>query len=418
LPDYSEIPGLYNENKGMLTYLSKIARTPYLTTRGPDANAVAAVPMTVTVGAQATITGTMNYEWTDNTYVQNVAAAEYYVDTPPWAGGTPVAMAATDGAFDEHTEGVQATISTGSIPVGRHIIFVRGRGVNSYQGFQSWGPVSAAFLDVVAAGGPSPTPTTAPPTSTATGTATAIATATTAATSTPVSTATPMGTDTPIASATPTSCTLTFTDVPPDNPFYSFIRCLACRGIVSGYDDGTFRPGNDITRGQIAKIVSNAAGFNEDPGPQIYQDVDSMNPFYIWVNRLTNRGYIGGYGCGSVPEEPCIAPANRPYFRTFANATRGQISKILSNAAGFDDVIPPDQYTFADILPGSTFWLYIERLVLHGKIVGGYPCGGPGEPCDPENRPYFRPYRNATRGQMAKEVANTFSPDCQIPSGR
>ncbi len=58
---------------------------------------------------------------------------------------------------------------------------------------------------------------------------------------------------------TPVPCTLTFTDVPPDNTFYTHVRCLACRGIISGYADGTFRPNNPVTRGQLAKMVSNAA---------------------------------------------------------------------------------------------------------------------------------------------------------------
>ena len=38
-------------------------------------------------------------------------------------------------------------------------------------------------------------------------------------------------------------------------------------------------------------------------------------------------------------------------------------------------------------------------------IIGGYPCGGPGEPCvAPSNRPYFRPGNNITRGQLSKLI--------------
>jgi hypothetical protein len=47
--------------------------------------------------------------------------------------------------------------------------------------------------------------------------------------------------------------------------------------------------------------------------------------------------------------------------------------------------------------------------------MSGYPCGGPGEPCDGENRNYFRPNNPLTRGQTAKIVANTFFPNCQTP---
>jgi len=33
----------------------------------------------------------------------------------------------------------------------------------------------------------------------------------------------------------------------------------------------------------------------------------------------------------------------------------------------------------------------------------------------PQNRPYFRPNNNATRGQTSKIVSNTFFPDCVMP---
>ncbi len=158
-------PGLWPENRGMLLYMAKIARTPYLTNRGPDANLVATSPMTVTQGSPSQLTATINHNWTGNEYPQNVAAAEYYIDTPPWAGGTAIPMAPSDGTFNSSTEGVQATINTSGLSLGRHIIFVRGRGVNDYSGFQSWGAVSAAWLTVTAAQS-TPTSTTVPPTST------------------------------------------------------------------------------------------------------------------------------------------------------------------------------------------------------------------------------------------------------------
>ena len=99
--------------------------------------------------------------------------------------------------------------------------------------------------------------------------------------------------------------------MPTDHTFYTFIKCLACRSIISGYADGTFKPGNEITRGQIAKMVSNSAGFNEDPGEQIYEDVPTSNTFYVWINRLSRRGHMTGYACGG-EGEPCIVPNNKP----------------------------------------------------------------------------------------------------------
>ena len=261
---------------------------------------------------------------------------------------------------------------------------------------------------------PTNTPTRTPtstPTNTPTNTPTSTPTDTPASTPTDTSTPTSTSTSTQTATPTPTSCPLAFTDVDVNNTFYSSVRCLVCRSIISGYGDGSFRPNNEVTRGQLAKIVSNAAGFSEDPGPQLYEDVPPAQTFYQWINRLSMRGHMGGYPCGQLPAEPC-GPDNRPYFRPGANATRGQTSKIVSNAAGYRE--PATSQSFEDVPPSHPFYAEIERLASRG-VMGGYPCGGAGEPCGVGNLPYFRPQNDVTRGQSAKIVANTFYPDCQTP---
>jgi hypothetical protein len=242
------------------------------------------------------------------------------------------------------------------------------------------------------------------------------------------------------------SCPTSFSDVLPGSPFYPYVQCMACQGIVSGYPcedpadpcfpgpvptgstgapsptaqpaqtpapgtHGYFRPGSPVTRGQLAKIISNSAFFESDPGPQVFEDVPTYSPFYYWVNQLARRGILAGYPCGTVPQEPC-GFSNMPYFRPNANASRGQIAKIVSNARGYSDTVPAEQQTFVDVAPGSPFWLYVERLRINGSVIGGYPCGGAGEPCPGI---YFRPQNNASRGQVAKIVSKTFLPNCYLP---
>lgn len=56
---------------------------------------------------------------------------------------------------------------------------------------------------------------------------------------------------------------------------------------------------------------------------------------------------------------------------------------------------------FEDVPPGSTFFNFIRNLYISG-VISGYPCGGPGEPCGPENLPYYRPNSGVNRAQMAK----------------
>src|SRR5215212_510935 len=97
----------------------------------------------------------------------------------------------------------------------------------------------------------------------------------------------------PLMTATP--CVVVFTDVPSSSPFYSYIRCLVCHQVVSGYQCGGpnepcpglyFRPGANITRGQLAKLVANSAGFGETVTTQTFQDVPPGSTFYQWVERL------------------------------------------------------------------------------------------------------------------------------------
>jgi hypothetical protein len=259
-------------------------------------------------------------------------------------------------------------------------------------------------------GAGTPTPTSEPVT----------ATPTVLATTTPtvLATATPAGTATP--------CPIQFSDVPVGSPFYPFVRCLACRGIVSGYADGTFRPYAELTRGQICKLIANAAGWL-DPIPstqQTFEDVPPTHPFWLYAERYAlHTGGLIGYSCGSGAINPCtglpeVCVAGRSYLRPCVATTRGQLAKITANAAGWHDPIPSTQQTFEDVPSTNVFWLFIEQLALHGA-AGGYSCGGPGEPCvPPDNRPYFRWGTNVTRGQAAKILANSFFPNCQTPAER
>jgi Zinc carboxypeptidase len=123
MPPYSCMDGgsggsFWNLNRPVLLYLAKIARTPFMTGEGPTTETLTvnrtATAFSYSLRAQVNDVGNGN---------NNVTAAELYVDTPPWRGGTPVAMTAEDGNFNSPNEFAIATVTTGP---GRHIIYVRG----------------------------------------------------------------------------------------------------------------------------------------------------------------------------------------------------------------------------------------------------------------------------------------------------
>ena len=65
----------------------------------------------------------------------------------------------------------------------------------------------------------------------------------------------------------------------------------------------------------------------------------------------------------------------------------------------------PAGQCFTDVPASNPFFTFINNLYIDG-VIGGYACGGVGEPCDSENRPYYRPNADVTRSQMAKFVDN------------
>ncbi len=200
------------------------------------------------------------------------------------------------------------------------------------------------------------------------------------------------------------NCPVQFADVPAGSPFYAPVLCLACRGMLAGYADGTFRPGAPVTRGQFAKLLANAAGYyiTLPPGYHSFADVLPGSPFLRYVESVRVHSAMHGYACGG-PGEPCDAQ-NRPYFRPAGWVTRGQAAQAVANAAQWSDPLPPDRQTFRDVPPGSLWWAAVERGALHG-ILHGYADGT------------YRPDALVTRGQAAQLLAGAFLPGCTPPGG-
>jgi hypothetical protein len=163
---------------------------------------------------------------------------------------------------------------------------------------------------------------------------------------------------------------------PPDY-FYVPVMYLACNGVISGYADGTFRPYNNTTRGQLTKIVVLAEGWPLDcPLQPTFTDVPPTHTFYCYVETAVNHDIISGYADGT--------------FRPENDVTRGQLCKIvvLARTWVIDTTGGPH---FSDVPTTHTFYDYIETAYNHG-IISGYSDGT------------FRPGNPATRGQICKIV--------------
>ena len=104
----------------------------------------------------------------------------------------------------------------------------------------------------------------------------------------------------------PVNASLVFPDLTAEHWCYDKIIDFEEKGFVCGYEDGTFRPDQTITRAEYVKIVNNFFGYeleyDKDSG---FSDINSGDWFIPYVNEAVERGYITGYEDGTFrPEDP------------------------------------------------------------------------------------------------------------------
>ena len=144
MPPFSCLDGqsggsFWPRNLPAFLYAARIARTPYRLVRGPTVETVTVIDPDGAIEVQALLDEQRNGG-------QRIAAAELYLETPPWRGGTPISMSPLDGSYNSAIE--NATVTLGALSR-RQLAFVRGQDENL-----NWGPVRAIFVG----GGTGPLP--------------------------------------------------------------------------------------------------------------------------------------------------------------------------------------------------------------------------------------------------------------------
>ncbi|MEX2549419.1 MAG: S-layer homology domain-containing protein, partial [Nitriliruptoraceae bacterium] len=163
------------------------------------------------------------------------------------------------------------------------------------------------------------------------------------------------------------------------------ITCAADYGLISGYPDGTFRPNEPITRGQMATFVAAwlwvATGVSLSvPEESQFEDVEGGTHANA-IEAIAAVGIVTGRSDDTFgPDEPL---------------TRGQFTRAIAGAISYADIfevdgpLPPDapEVTFSDT-EGTTFEETISALAGVGIAIGT----GDGA---------FAPDDAVTRGQLA-----------------
>ena len=173
-----------------------------------------------------------------------------------------------------------------------------------------------------------------------------------------------------------------FSDVPSSAWYYNNVMQAAANGIVSGYPDGTFKPGNSVTRRDFAIMLTQMLGVSND-GTAVspFIDVDDDDYGVVSIAYCKAHGIISGYDDGT--------------FKPDATITRQEAASMIVKAMGVSkvsDELYPDDSTIAG---------WAKDAVYKAKAAGlmkGYEEDGT-----------FRPTGKITRAEAASIMVNALN---------
>lgn len=150
----------------------------------------------------------------------------------------------------------------------------------------------------------------------------------------------------------------TFSDVPAGSFLHPEIEWIASRGITHGYNDGTFRPTQNIERGAVAAYFYRLAGSPTVilPEHSPFSDVPEDHPFYkeiVWLHRM---GITRGYEDGT--------------FRPGDPVNRDAVAAFIYRAEQQPQFDAPEQSPFTDVAPGDQFYREITWMQSKGMTTG------------------------------------------------
>lgn len=125
---------------------------------------------------------------------------------------------------------------------------------------------------------------------------------------------------------------MVFTDVVPQDDFYTAINYVESEGIVNGYGDGTFGPSDLINRADFVKILMEAVYSDSEIGgcdpEKVFSDVPAGIYFADYVCIAVNEKIVTGYSDGT------FLPGN---YINFAEAAKVIVKAFDYDTSEYDD---------------------------------------------------------------------------------
>lgn len=98
-----------------------------------------------------------------------------------------------------------------------------------------------------------------------------------------------------------------FNDVTKDHPNYEAIMDLKTRGIISGYQDGTFKPDKEVNRVEAIKIILLGVGVDTSKTTlHTFSDTSSNGWYAAYLNKAFELAIVKGYDDGTFKPDQTV----------------------------------------------------------------------------------------------------------------
>ena len=157
-----------------------------------------------------------------------------------------------------------------------------------------------------------------------------------------------------------------YPDLAPNHWCYKKIMEFVDKGYIDGYEDGTMRPNQTITRAEYVKVVNNFFGFKDGKTDKKFSDISDDAWYAKYVYAAVAQGYISGY------EDNTFRPSN-PITRQEATVILSRILKIDKEVYPKDHVDGLAQYSDGNEVAD---WAYtaIHSYSVY-NFINGYEDG-------------------------------------------
>jgi len=174
-----------------------------------------------------------------------------------------------------------------------------------------------------------------------------------------------------------------FHDLPQSHWSYENVMELCKKNVIAGYEDGSFRPDNPVTRAEYVKLIVTAFGHITASGAS-FSDVDETDWYYPYISAACNAGIVLGNPDGS------FCPDDRISRQDAAVMLYRALGRNVEYNSGLS-------LSFADSQLIADYCLEAVSALSSRGIINGDDTGA------------FRPLGQTKRSEAAKMISCTIA---------